>query len=200
MSKINEETPQPVVIIPGDIDTNEKDYYINKINNNIKKLHEILVSSIVIGIIDYSSINYSEFLFRNKINIVSMFSLSIWSIICLWIFRYSYNTIDVIQLSSYKKVVTCIYLSFIVCLVIELNLGYMVWTKIILQYKIWMDFIVNTLNMLHTICSIFSFSIFFLANSVLPFACIFRLTKLKKYFIAIGNLQGQDFSISSTNK
>ena len=198
MSKITQETSQPVVIVPGNIDSNEKDYYINKINNNIKKLHEILISSIVIGIIDFCSIYYSEFLFQNKINIVSIFSLSIWSLICLWIFRYNYNTIDVIQVSSYKKLITCIYLSVLVCIVIAINLVYMVWTKIIFQYKIWLDFIVNTLNILQTICSIFSFTIFFLANSVLPCACIFRLTKLKKYFIAIGNLQGQEFSISST--
>jgi hypothetical protein len=74
----------------------------------------------------------------------------------------------------------------------------MLLVKVIIKYKIWVDYIINNLNTLQTILSMFSFTLFTVANSILPFICVFRLGKMRKIINAVGNLQGQEYSVTYT--
>jgi hypothetical protein len=198
MSEIINQPPKPVIIAPSNIDSNERDYYISKLQNHTKKLHEILICSIIIGIIDFMVIGLSKFLFGNFLNKLSIFSLFVWSIICLYIYRYSYKTLDSIDISQYKKLVRCIYISISVCFLMEINLIYMLFGKVIIKYQIWVDYILNNLNTIQTICSMFGFTLFAVANAILPFISVFRLGKMRKIIKAVGNLQGQEYSVTYT--
>ena len=102
MSDINQPS-KPVIIAPSNIDSNERDYYTSKLYNHTKKLHGILISSFIISIIDFMVIGISKFLFGNFLNKLSIFSLFVWSIICLYIYRYSYKTLDSIDVSQLFK-------------------------------------------------------------------------------------------------
>ena len=197
MSDINQPS-KPVIIAPSNIDSNERDYYTSKLYNHTKKLHGILISSFIISIIDFMVIGISKFLFGNVLNKLSIFSLFIWSIICFWIYRYSYSSLDSIDIDQYKKLVRCIYISISVCFLMEINLIYMLLVKVIIKYKIWVDYILNNLNTLQIICSMFGFTVFEIANAILPFFCVFRLGKMRKIIKAVGNLQGQEYSVTYT--
>ena len=143
-------------------------------------------------------IGLSKFLFGNFLNKLSIFSLFVWSIICLYIYRYSYKTLDSIDISQYKKLVRCIYISITVCFLMEINLIYMLFGKVIIKYQIWVDYILNNLNTIQTICSMFGFTLFAVTNAILPFISVFRLGKMRKIIKAVGNLQGQEYSVTYT--
>ena len=196
--QMNDQPPKPVVIAPSNIDSNERDYYISKLYNHTKKLHEILIGSIITGITDFMIIGLSKFLFGNFLNKISIFSLFTWSIILLIIYKNSYTSLDSIDISQYKKLVRCYYITIFVCFLMEMNLIYMLLVKVIIKYKIWVDYIINNLNTLQTILSMFSFTLFTVANSILPFICVFRLGKMRKIINAVGNLQGQEYSVTYT--
>ena len=80
----------------------------------------------------------------------------------------------------------------------EINLIYMLFGKVIIKYQIWVDYILNNLNTIQTICSMFGFTLFAVANAILPFISVFRLGKMRKIIKAVGNLQGQEYSVTYT--
>jgi hypothetical protein len=82
----------------------------------------------------------------------------------------------------------------------EINLMYILIFKVFINYNKWIKFIVDALNNFQTICSIFSFSIFVLVNSVIPFIWIISLKKIQKFFIIVANIQRKDFDESNSIK
>lgn len=193
MSENNEEEPQPVVLTTGKTNINEKDYYMVKINSNFKKLHELLVFSLITGFIDLSSKEFSKVLFKNTLHKSSITFYFLCSSFCLLFYKIYFQKIDVINAFLYKKLIYFIYISIIACVLMEIDLIYMLIFKVFFHFKVWINFIANELNNIQIICSIFSFLIFVLFNSTLPFILVIRVRKIKKLFILVGNIQGQDF-------
>ncbi len=200
MSKFSEKKPQNVIFSSMKSDISERDYYMIKINNKFKKLNELLITSVIIGIIDLFSIDFSDYLFKNILYKITISSFFIWSSFCLLLYKISYINIEVVNSYSYNKLVLCIYISIIICCLMEINLMYILIFKVFINYNKWIKFIVDALNNFQTICSIFSFSIFVLVNSVIPFIWIISLKKIQKFFIIVANIQRKDFDESNSIK
>ena len=97
MSKFSEKKPQNVIFSSMKSDINERDYYMIKINNKFKKLNELLISSVIIGIIDLFSIDFSDYLFKNILYKISISSFFIWFSFCLLLYKISYINIEVVN-------------------------------------------------------------------------------------------------------
>lgn len=178
--------------------SNERDYYISRLEKHLKKLRRTLIIIMATSFADIAAIYLYPEIFKNMLNIFSVVLFLVWSSLSFCNFCRFYTQGTEIDIKSYKKVVFSIYITLIISLIILLNLFYIAVTKVIFEYYNWLSYFksrgrINDL-VLHLVC----FGVYFSVNFIMPFMLVVRFSKIRKTLKSVGNLQGQEYSVTYT--
>lgn len=196
-SKDTSNPPATQIRTENHIFDNEKDFYLSLLMKHMKKLKRALCLCLFIALVDLAVCYIYPHLFQNLFNVAIILVIIIWILICSCLFCHTYVNED-IDINTYKKVVYCMYISLSISIVILSNLIYIVVWKVLLKYDYWSPFFNDKDKRHEVILSIGGFAAYAIMNVFMSFNLVNKFSQVRKTLKSVGNLQGQEYSVTYT--
>lgn len=169
-------------------------YFSQKLKTRFHLFKKILYGFYLIIFVDIILIPLIPPIFCNKMNILSLIIIILFSIFCHFIFKHNF---EIVTYYIYRSTLRVIYSLFAIILIHYCDMFYLLLFRILLNF----DELSNSDSSINfSLFATLGFFIYFILNLSLPIIILFKLIQVKRSVKELGEAQGESYDSIPSNE